>query len=182
MADIPRRDNVPSGRAVAGAAAPIQVLDPRGRPVREDDRPRMGGKHCREPFLVLPSEPTRRVLRELDVVRRVSVDEVVRLEVHLLEITGRETQPARASRYCEKSRRQLMRAYRPNGTLKAQRRLYRHSPLKRAVEVIEQRGGLAAPYRTHVDDAVVLAALELPQALENLQTDVALAISHRSPP
>jgi hypothetical protein len=94
--------------------------------------------------LVLPSDPARRVLRKLDVVGRVSVDEVVRLEVYLLDITGHEN-PARESFTIFRQVAPVADAdARPNGTLKAPRRSNRHSPLRPvAVEVEEQRDGLA---------------------------------------
>jgi hypothetical protein len=93
--------------------------------------------------LVLPSDPARRVLRKLDVVGRVSVDEVVRLEVYLLDIAGQEN-PARESFTIFRQVAPVADAdARPTGTLKP-RRLNRHSPLRPvAVEVEEQRDGLA---------------------------------------
>lgn len=63
--------------------------------IGEDDRPLVLGKPFHEALLVRPMKAARRVLGEVDIIRRVSVDEITRLrsqvrEVSQGELPGRE--------------------------------------------------------------------------------------------
>ena len=50
----------------------------------------MTRQQSRCPLLIAPREPAARVLRELGVVRRIGIDEIIGFERKTLDIAGRE--------------------------------------------------------------------------------------------
>src|SRR5262252_8654017 len=68
----------------------IERADPRRELIHQDDRARMRRKRLRRTHLIVPGKTALRVGREVDVVRRIRIDEVVRLKCQDPEIAGRE--------------------------------------------------------------------------------------------
>src|SRR5204863_6692800 len=80
------------GRQVAQleAKSPIELHDPVGSLVRQDDRAGMSRQPFGSPYLIAPAETILRVLCELDVVRRIGVHKVVLVEYDALKVEARK--------------------------------------------------------------------------------------------
>ena len=75
----------------------VKLHDARRRLVRQDDGPGMAREPLGDADLIVPAEAAFRVVRELDVVGRIGVDEVGRPEIDVLEVAAGE-RPARQTR------------------------------------------------------------------------------------
>ena len=110
--------------------------------VRQHDGPAMPREPLSGSNLVVPAEAPFRIRRELDVVGRVSVDEVARLERDLLEVRAQE----RPFPECSPIRRKVADIF--DLSVAAERNVEPSAPIEAtqavvpgAIEVVEERGG-----------------------------------------
>src|SRR5207249_11882765 len=61
-----------------------------GSLIRKNERPLVPRQPCRRAHLFIPAEHLLRVLRELNIVWRISIDKIVTVQRHTLEVAARE--------------------------------------------------------------------------------------------
>src|SRR5712691_238556 len=72
------------------AELPVQLLDAGRRLIHEHDRTTVPSERFCRPLLIVPRESVFRILRKLDIVRRVGVHEVAAVQPHRFDVSGGE--------------------------------------------------------------------------------------------
>ena len=121
------------------ASVLIEVTDTGGRLIRENDRAFVLGKPFNKTLLVFPTETASRVLRELDIVGRIRVDEVTILNLKLGKVSVTKVPVLKLLYEGAEVRRVVDRLITAKGDIEMTRLIKPAEPVKAsAVEVVEE--------------------------------------------